>query len=159
MLNDIEWRVVPGYPRYLVSSNGEVLSLARKEKKLLKVYLDRYGYRTYTLYSKPKHPRYFKAHRLVALCFVPNPDSKATVNHKDGNKLNNHFTNLEWATVQEQIEHAVINGLRGCIKGIPKSEEHRANLSKARMGVAPWNKGKKGLQVAWNKGLKINSHV
>jgi len=46
-----------------------------------------------------------KMHRLVALCFIPNPLNKETVNHKDHNKLNNHLDNLEWASTTEQNNH------------------------------------------------------
>lgn len=53
-----------------------------------------------------KHSKWYKVHRLVALMFIPNPDNKPTVNHKDGNKQNNHVTNLEWATNTEQMQHA-----------------------------------------------------
>lgn len=45
-------------------------------------------------------------HRLIAQTWLPNPENKRTVNHKDGDKLNNHIDNLEWATVLENLEHA-----------------------------------------------------
>ncbi len=50
-------------------------------------------------------------HRLVALQWISNPYDKSSVNHKDGNKLNNHVDNLEWATVAENNQHAIEMGL------------------------------------------------
>lgn len=52
-----------------------------------------------------------KIHRLVATHFIPNPTNKPVVNHKDGNKLNNNYTNLEWATISENTRHAYANKL------------------------------------------------
>lgn len=50
-------------------------------------------------------------HRLVAEKYVPNPNNLPQVNHKDGNKLNNHANNLEWVSNQENRTHAVVSGL------------------------------------------------
>ena len=52
-----------------------------------------------------------RVHRLLALTFLPNPENKPQVNHKDGNRKNNHIDNLEWATQEENMYHAKINGL------------------------------------------------
>lgn len=48
-----------------------------------------------------------KVHKVVALAFIPNPHDKPQVNHLDGDKLNNHASNLEWATAQENTYHAI----------------------------------------------------
>lgn len=53
----------------------------------------------------------YAVHRLLATHFIPNPDNKRTVNHIDGNKLNNDLSNLEWATDSENIQHAHDIGL------------------------------------------------
>lgn len=73
--------------------------------------------------SKNGYSKHFYIHRLVALRFVPNPEGKPDINHKDGNKLNNHFTNLEWCTPQENNKHAKELGLfYGANSKIPKDQ-------------------------------------
>lgn len=56
-------------------------------------------------------------HRLVAIKFIPNPFGLPQVNHKDGNKDNNHKDNLEWVTQQENMTHAKENGLLNNLVG------------------------------------------
>lgn len=57
-------------------------------------------------------------HRLIAELFIPNPENLPHINHKDGDRFNNHFSNLEWCTHQQNIEHAMENDLN------PKGERH-----------------------------------
>jgi hypothetical protein len=52
-----------------------------------------------------------KVHRLVAEWYVPNPQKLPFVNHIDGNKQNNHYTNLEWCTQRQNVHHALRTGL------------------------------------------------
>ena len=56
-------------------------------------------------------------HRLVGKYYVSNPYNKPQINHLDGNKLNNHYTNLEWATDKENNDHALALGLRTIVMG------------------------------------------
>lgn len=56
-------------------------------------------------------------HRIIAQHFIPNPNNYPEVNHIDGNKLNNHYSNLEWCTAKQNTQHAIINNLRKTPKG------------------------------------------
>lgn len=95
-LDRIEWRCPDGYEDlYLVSNFGAVYSIRRK--KILRPENVR-GYLQVTLQKSGVKSRR-KVHRLVAELFVPNPNNFSCVNHKDENKLNNAFDNLEWCTV------------------------------------------------------------
>lgn len=66
--------------------------------------------------GRVQHP---SIHRLVAMAFISNSDNKPTVNHGDGNKLNNNVANLEWSTHSEQMQHASDNDLLE-VRGEPK---------------------------------------
>ena len=63
---------------------------------------------------KDNKPYFRSIHRLVAQAFITYSNHKPQVNHIDGDKSNNHFTNLEWCTAQENMEHSVVNRISAC---------------------------------------------
>lgn len=97
------------FPNYMISNNGEIFGkggkpLATHPNKNVK-------YLQATLWKDNKGTKFY-VHRLVAQCYVPNPSNLPEVNHKDGNKLNNCHTNLEWTDSKGNSVHAVNTGLR-----------------------------------------------
>ncbi len=68
------------------------------------------GYRILALSVDGDEARAY-VHRLVAVTFIPNPENKPYVNHKDGCKQNNRADNLEWCTMEENNIHAMATGL------------------------------------------------
>lgn len=102
-----QWLPIPKAKGYEISNYGRIKSLSyrmklepailcqREAKKggYLKIDLDKYNMRP-------------SVHRLVGKSFVPNPHNKPFINHKDGDKQNNHYKNLEWVTRSENTAHA-----------------------------------------------------
>lgn len=102
-----KWEVTPGNPNYLVSDDGRVRRIDSDTDHSVR---DKKGYPAVDLYERGKRNTE-RVHRLVAKAFIPNPDNKPEVNHKDGDKHNNRVSNLEWVTCKENCEHAWENGL------------------------------------------------
>lgn len=99
----MRWLPIKGFEGlYNVSEFGDVFSI--RTNKLLKAHKDKDGYLQLKLSVEGKqyHKRVAK---IVAETFIENPECKYTVNHKDKNILNNHFTNLEWMTYSENTRH------------------------------------------------------
>ena len=102
---------IKGYENYSISNMGNVMSYIGKNPRLLKPFVrgkkDKYGnyYVSVRLLDKFGVPHDIGVHRLVAENFIPNPDNKPQVNHKDGCKYNNNVENLEWVTQSENIKH------------------------------------------------------
>jgi hypothetical protein len=122
------WRPVADYAgAYEVSDLGRVRSVARafvdargrthrRPGRVLRLGRHKDGYAMVDL-SRGGAKRCLLVHRLVAGAFLPNPEQKAEVNHRDGNKTNNRLGNLEWATRPENMRHAFAAGLYSRGKG------------------------------------------
>nr|QBK85292.1 MAG: HNH endonuclease [Iridovirus LCIVAC01] len=104
---DIPSIEIKNYPRYLIYNNGQIYS--NYIKNYLKPSITD-GYYRVTLCNN-NGQRTHRVHILVAQYFCDNSDNKPIVNHRDGNKLNNHYTNLEWVTHSENSKHAHSLGL------------------------------------------------
>lgn len=119
------------YYNYNVYEDGRIFSNYRN--RFLKGDIV-HGYLQYTIQIKGEAKR-IKAHRLVAILFLNTPKNynELVINHKDGNKLNNHFSNLEWCTTYYNNYHARINNLNNISKSNSKrwkNEEFRKRTSK-----------------------------
>ena len=98
---------IKGYEgKYAVTSEGMIWTY-KSNKWLVQGFAGQGRYRTISLGGKLTQ----YVHRLVAQAFLDNPENKPTVNHKNGYVNDNKLSNLEWATQQEQIDHAIETGL------------------------------------------------
>lgn len=101
------FRPIPGFEsEYLISEFGEVWSI--RSKKLLSPSKTKDGYLKVALNVRKRYD--LKIHRLVALTFLKE-QQQAEVNHKDANKTNNHYSNLEWCAHAKNMEHGTNLGL------------------------------------------------
>lgn len=102
------YKTIPGLYGYLAGSDGEIyngdtlkkLKPNKTVKGYWKIVTDKGGVR-----------KTHRKARLIAASFIPNPEDKPEVNHKDGNKLNDLPENLEWNTRSENAQHAYSTGL------------------------------------------------
>ncbi len=99
------WVDCPGLPDIQISNLGRFVRMS--SGSVIDGYITTGGYVTVDISGIGT----FSAHRLVAQTFVPNPENKPEVNHKDGCKANNSAYNLEWVTPSENVQHAFRTGL------------------------------------------------
>lgn len=120
------WKIVKKstYKVYEVSSHGRLKITLIKSGKIVRLDFGQHTIR-YTSFGGLGY-----AHRVVAEAFIPNPENKPQVNHKDGNKHNNHISNLEWVTASENIIHSFKTGLQV----ISHSKETRKKISSIHSG-------------------------
>lgn len=107
-----EWKQIITFPNYKISNYGNVISLNyrnTKKEKLMSINVKNDYPQINFINGKIK--KSIKIHRLVALYFLDNPNNYTCINHIDGNKTNNHYSNLEWCNYSQNIKHAHKLGL------------------------------------------------
>lgn len=118
------WKDIEDYEGYyMISDYGRVKNTRTNHISSLSD-INSVGYQRVTLYV-PIRKRFF-VHRLVAYHFCDGYQEELVVNHKDGNKQNNHFSNLEWVIRSENDLHAFKNDLRG-LTGRAIQQKQKAN--------------------------------
>lgn len=134
-----EWKAVPGYEGYYeASTQGRVRSVERVvmlvdrqmkprpciyKSRVLKPHIGEISDRKIlprcqVVLSKDGKTRSVQVHRIIAETFLPNPEGYETINHKDGDPMNNAVENLEWATRRENNRHAFRNNLIHTMKPV-----------------------------------------
>jgi len=153
-LKELGWEHIPNYPDYMISKTGEIRSLDKivnfsggkrlRKGRVLKQWITVAGYKRVSLYNCDGQ-KFLVVHRLVAQTFMPNPENKSCVNHKDCNKQNNRIENLEWVTNMENSNHAKVNNRLPCgenhksskftLEQIMKIRENPERLSRRKLSI------------------------
>ncbi len=112
---------------YYISQDGNVYSDKPSGLKKLKLQIDKDGYYQIGLNHNRKRI-FYRVHRLVAECYIDNPNNLPIVEHKDDIKTNNHVSNLMWSTIKENTKNAYKNGL--CKTG---ENHHKSKLTQEQV--------------------------
>lgn len=108
---------------YSITEDGKCYN--NKTNKFLKGQISNSGYLNYNLTLPNGNKKRFYAHRLVAQFFIPNPENKKEVNHKDLNKLNNKIENLEWVTASENQQYNIKNNNKKNMQKVYKYDKNK----------------------------------
>lgn len=128
---------------YSVNESGQIFTDKTGYEKKKQIY---FGYENVGLWAKGVN-KTIRVHRAVALAFIPNPENKPDINHIDGNKINNHVSNLEWCTKKENNQHSRRLGLQKTLYGERTSAAKLSNVQVLAIKDAI-SKGFKNKQIA-----------
>jgi hypothetical protein len=147
IIDNIVFRPYPYDERYLVSECGKIYSTIRK--RCLKPTVSDLGYERLEILNPRTQKPFSAVHRVVAYTWIGNPpEDKQEINHKDGDKLNNHASNLEWCSRSQNVKHGFDSGLFNS-----KREAISENNRKL------WAEGKKQKMIDAAAFKKKNKHL
>lgn len=155
------WKDIPNHSGYQASSLGRIRSVDRiiilkngNERRLKgRVLKQKQQENDYMRVSLGSVAGWRLVHRLVAYTFIPNPENKLQVNHKDGIKFHNNIENLEWCTQSENNIHAFNMGLT--IENRRKAAERMRVLGKnTKYKMKPINVYKEGILLCSYNSIK-----
>lgn len=140
-----QWKTIEAANRYEISDLGRVRSFCSGSARILSPFVQGSGYYQVRIFSSPGVPIRPLVHRLVAKAFIGNPDGLPQVNHKDGNKLNNSASNLEWVTASENLKHSYRSGI------------HKPSRKEPKGAIAALKEGAPVSHVARRFGMTITT--
>src|ERR1035437_6823091 len=155
-MNKSTWKKIGTFENYLISKKGQIKLLGHwrigknnywiKEKFIISTLVKKSGYYKVEL-RKNGIGYYLLLHRLLAIAFIPNPENKPEVNHKDGNKANYKLNNLVWSTYSENNLHAYKMGLnyKPVGEGNYSHKLKNSDIPAIRLYI---KQGKKGKEIA-----------
>ncbi len=140
------WKPIDNFPRYEISNFGAVRTVSPSVSGdlplVLKPKTKKNGYLEFTIYHEGR-VAWRLAHRLVAQAFLPPAPRRPWVNHKDGNKANNHVDNLEWSTPRQNNAHATARGVRHALTNPKRAHKLTAEIVAEIRATVPRGKGAK----------------
>jgi hypothetical protein len=126
-LADEKWETIKDFPNYMISTESRIIN--KTTLNMVSISINKkHKHRAVRLWQNGK-TRLLKVYRLKAQAFIPNPDNKPQVNHKDGNRMNEDLSNLEWVTASENMKHSFQSGLcRGFYKKGLENQNRKINV-------------------------------
>lgn len=138
---------IPGHENYSITEDGRVWT-HRLRSGWMRPTIDRVGYVRFNLDDGTGKKKGMYAHRLVALAYIPNPDRKPYVNHKDHNKANNSIDNLEWCTHAENIQYDWSSGRRKPANHGETNGNSKVTLSQVLRMRDMWRNGAQQIELS-----------
>lgn len=117
-------RELQDYPGYFISETGDVFDSAGEQRPVYLSGIPAYKYVNLPAPTK-RGSQIRRVHILVAKAYIPNPDNLPMVNHIDEDKMNCHYTNLEWCTRQHNTLHSRGSRVKTYKPRVVYSEEER----------------------------------